>query len=148
MSLTAPLPAAAVTVSRDDLVAFGEALGHRLTSPHLLALSGDLGAGKTTVIQAICRGYGVTSAVTSPTFTLVHVYDAPRSPVFHIDLYRLHDASELTNIGWDDILSEPAIILVEWAERAGARLPRGHTYLHLDHVVGDAQVRLLRADVT
>ena len=147
MSLTAPLPTVARTVLREELVAFGESLGGSLTPPHLLALSGDLGAGKTTLIQAICRGYGVTTAVTSPTFTLVHVYDAPRSQVFHLDLYRLRDPSELTNIGWDDILNEPAIVVVEWADRAGARLPHGHTRIHLDHVDQDAQLRALRVEI-
>jgi tRNA threonylcarbamoyladenosine biosynthesis protein TsaE len=146
MPLLVSLPTA-VRVTLPALVEFGEALGRSLTPPHLVALSGDLGAGKTTLIQAICRGYGVTSDVTSPTFALVHVYNAPRSPVFHLDLYRLRDAAELTNIGWDDIMNERAIILVEWPERAGVRLPTARTHLYLDHVTGDADIRSLHLAV-
>ena len=147
MMLTASLPTAAVRLSREDLTAFGESVGRALVPPHLLAVSGDLGAGKTTLIQAICTGYGVTSDVTSPTFSLVHVYEGERSQAFHLDLFRLRDASELTNIGWDDILDEPAIILVEWPERAGPRLPMLRTHVHLEHVDHDPDVRALRADV-
>jgi len=73
-------------MSREELVAWGEALGHAATPPLIITLAGDLGAGKTTLAQAICAGYGVTESVTSPTFALVHRYDAPRSPVYHLDL--------------------------------------------------------------
>ncbi len=147
MTLTALLPAAAVHLSREGLIALGESVGRALVPPHLLALSGDLGAGKTTLVQAICRGYGVTAEVTSPTFAIVHVYEGGRSQVFHLDLYRLRDESELTNIGWDDILNEQAIVLVEWPERAGTRLPQGRTDVHLEHVDRDPEARALRADV-
>lgn len=144
MPLTAlPLPARTI-LSLEGLAALGESIGRQLSPPSVLALSGDLGAGKTTLIQAICRGYGVASDVTSPTFALVHVYDAPRSPVMHLDLYRLRDESELTNIGWDDVVHAPAIVLVEWPERAGTRLPAGHRRLHLEHVPGDPAVRALQ----
>ncbi|MEP7347052.1 MAG: tRNA (adenosine(37)-N6)-threonylcarbamoyltransferase complex ATPase subunit type 1 TsaE [Gemmatimonadaceae bacterium] len=148
MMLTTPLPFAVRRLSREDLIVFGETLGRSLAPPHLLALSGDLGAGKTTLVQAVCRGYGVATQVTSPTFALVHVYEGERSQVFHLDLYRLRDESELTNIGWDDIVNEEAIVLVEWPERAGARLPVGYTHVHLDHVDHDPDTRLLRAEVT
>ena len=145
--LPASLPTTATPFSLRALSEFGESLGRALTAPHLVALSGDLGAGKTTLIQAICRGYGVRSEVTSPTFALVHVYEGARSPVFHLDLYRLRDATELTNIGWDDVLNEEAIVLVEWPERAGSRLPTERTHLHLDHVGADADIRTLYAVV-
>ena len=80
------------------------------TAPLVVALAGDLGAGKTTLAQAICAGYGVTEPVTSPTFALVHRYDAPRSPVYHLDLYRLDRPSDLINIGWDEIVASHALI--------------------------------------
>ena len=76
-------------MTRDELVAWGEALGRAVSPPLVVALAGDLGAGKTTLAQAMCRGYGVTEPVTSPTFALVHRYDAARSPVYHLDLYRI-----------------------------------------------------------
>ncbi|HYV97165.1 MAG TPA: tRNA (adenosine(37)-N6)-threonylcarbamoyltransferase complex ATPase subunit type 1 TsaE [Gemmatimonadaceae bacterium] len=106
------------------LRAYGAALGASLAAPVLVTLHGDLGAGKTTLAQAIARGAGVTSEVTSPTFALVHEYAGAKTPVFHIDLYRLSGPADLTNLGWDEIVGGNAIVLVEWPERAGTRLPR------------------------
>ena len=134
-----------MAMTRDELVAWGEALGRAAAPPLVITLAGDLGAGKTTLAQAICAGYGVTESVTSPTFALVHRYAAPRSPVFHLDLYRLRDASELTNIGWDEILADDALVLVEWPERAGDRVPHNHVPISLQHLPDDPTRRLLYA---
>jgi tRNA threonylcarbamoyladenosine biosynthesis protein TsaE len=83
--------------------------------------------------------------VTSPTFALVHEYAAPRSRVFHLDLYRLEREAELTNIGWFDILASGGLVLVEWPERAGALLPADHVPIDLEHIAGDPDRRLLLA---
>jgi tRNA threonylcarbamoyladenosine biosynthesis protein TsaE len=114
-------------------------------SPLVVAIAGDLGAGKTALVQAICRGYGVTEPVTSPTFAIVHEYHAPASPVYHLDLYRLEREAELTNAGWDDIVSARALVLVEWPERAGSRLPPDCVPIDLEHLPGDPSRRLLLA---
>ena len=110
-----------------------------------MAIRGDLGAGKTTLVRAICRGYGVSTEITSPTFALVHEYEAPRSRVFHIDLYRLERETELTNIGWFDILTAGGLMLVEWPERAGSLLPPDNVPIDLEHLAGDPDRRLLLA---
>ena len=126
-------------LSLPELGAWGEALGARLTPPAIVTLAGDLGSGKTTLVQAICRGYGVREPVTSPTFALVHEYRAERSPVFHLDLFRLGGPRELANIGWEDALASRALVLIEWPERAGPEAPYAHpttTQLRLAHVPG------------
>lgn len=128
-----------------ELVAWGEQLGRAAQAPLLITLEGDLGAGKTTLVQAICRGYGVTGDVTSPTFALIQEYAGARSPVFHLDLYRLRDASELTQLGWDELVSERALILVEWPERAGGRIPADHLPITLAHLPDDPDRRALLA---
>jgi tRNA threonylcarbamoyladenosine biosynthesis protein TsaE len=128
-----------------ELVWWGERFGHVASPPVIVTISGELGAGKTTLVQAICRGYGVTEDVTSPTFALVHRYAGKKSPVFHLDLYRLERPDELTNIGWDEILAEDALVLIEWPERAGDRVPRFHVPISLQHLPGDATRRLLYA---
>jgi tRNA threonylcarbamoyladenosine biosynthesis protein TsaE len=133
-----------LSVTREELVGWGEALGRASHPPLVITLAGELGSGKTTLVQAICRGYGVTEPVTSPTFAIVHRYDAPRSPVFHLDLYRLRGPQELTNIGWDDVLSSHALVMIEWPERAHGFLP-SHVPIDLEHVEGDATRRLLLA---
>ena len=116
-----------------ELQAWGHAFGRAATPPLVIALSGDLGAGKTTLVQAICAGYGVAEPVTSPTFALVHEYGAPRSRVYHLDLYRLRSSAELAALGWDDIMGAHALVLVEWPVRAGDRLPADHVPIDLEH---------------
>lgn len=133
-----------LSLSLDELVLWGEHLGRASHAPLVITLAGDLGAGKTTLAQAICRGYGVTEQVTSPTFAIVHRYDAPRSPVYHLDLYRLQGPAELTNIGWDEIVSSHALVLVEWPERARGALPE-HVPIDLEHDPRDPSRRVLLA---
>ena len=136
-------------MSETELVGWGERLGRGLRPPALIALTGDLGAGKTTLTQAICRGYGVRDEVTSPTFAIVHVYQAPPSPVFHVDLYRLEGPRDLQNIGWDDMVRGDAIVIVEWPGRAGAAIPHDALALELRLVEGDpARRELLRHRTT
>lgn len=132
-----------IALTEPELVAWGERLGRVAEPPLVLTLSGDLGTGKTTLVRAICRGYGVTEDVTSPTFALVHEYHAPRSPVYHLDLYRLRDASELAQLGWDEIVSARALIIVEWPERAGGDVPAGAVPITLAHLEADPDRRLL-----
>ena len=132
-------------MTRDELVAWGESFGRAVTPPLVVALAGDLGAGKTTLAQAICAGYGVTEPVTSPTFAIVHRYEAPRSPVYHLDLYRLDRPAELVNIGWDEIVMSNALVIVEWPERAGDLVPADHVPIDLEHVADDDGRRILLA---
>ena len=129
-----------------ELVAWGERFGAGLRAPVVVALSGDLGAGKTTLAQAICRGLRVVDDVTSPTYAIVHEYRrAGGDIVHHLDLYRLEDPRELANIGWDAIVGDPGIVLVEWPERAGPYLPPRAVRLDLEHLPGDPDRRLLLA---
>lgn len=127
------------------MVQWGTELGEAIAPPLVISVTGDLGAGKTTLAQAICAGYGVEEPVTSPTYALVHKYDAPRSPVYHVDLYRLDNESQLTNIGWEDIISDRALVIVEWPERAGDRMPGDHLHIDLGHLHGDETRRVLLA---
>ena len=134
-----------LTLDESELKQWGERLGESIEPPLVISLTGDLGAGKTTLAQSICRGYGVAEPVTSPTYALVHRYDGPKSPVYHIDLYRLDKESQLTNIGWDDILSERALVIVEWPERAGDSMPADNLHIDLGYSAGDASRRILLA---
>lgn len=135
----------ALALTEPELAAWGEQLGHVVRPPLVITLAGDLGAGKTTLVRAICRGYGVTDDVTSPTFALVHEYHAARSTVLHLDLYRLRDASELVQLGWDELLARRALVLIEWPERAAGALPAGHVPITLAHLPGDPDRRALLA---
>ena len=103
-----------------------EALGARIAASlhvgDVVALQGDLGAGKTTLARAILRALGVTEAVPSPTFTLVQTYETDRLAVRHYDLYRVDDVGDMEELGLDEALDEGAA-LIEWPEHAGSRLP-------------------------
>lgn len=94
-------------------------LGHQLASflcpGDVIAMSGDLGTGKTTLTKAIAEGLGVTELVTSPTFTIVHEYQG-RLPLYHFDVYRVHDPEELYELGYEEYFFGQGVSVVEWAD--------------------------------
>jgi tRNA threonylcarbamoyladenosine biosynthesis protein TsaE len=121
-------------LTQPQLVAEGENLGRSLPPGAVLAFEGELGAGKTTFIQAIARGLGVRTPATSPTYALVHRYRGRRGPVFHLDCYRLRTPDEAADLDWEGLLGEGDAILVEWPERAGAWLPAPAARFRLIHL--------------
>jgi tRNA threonylcarbamoyladenosine biosynthesis protein TsaE len=122
-----------------------EALGARIAAAlrigDLVALEGNLGAGKTTLARAILASLGVTENVPSPTFTLVQEYETPRLTVRHFDLYRLEKPSEIAELGLDDALLDGAA-LVEWPERAEGLLPDNRLHVALSLETGTRRARL------
>ena len=117
----------------------GEALGRALPHGSVIALEGDLGAGKTTFAQAVARGLGVLEWATSPTYGLVHRYEGTRGPVFHLDCYRLRRAEEAADLDWEGLLTEGDVLLVEWPERAGAWLPAPTRRFRFHHLPDDSR---------
>lgn len=109
----------------DDLAseALGQQLARCLKSPLVMTFSGEIGAGKTTIIRAMLRGLGVESAIKSPTFSLVESYLVNQIPFHHFDLYRIHHEDELEYLGFRDYFSPTSICCIEWAEHAGKSLP-------------------------
>lgn len=106
----------------DAKVALAAKLAPMLRKNSVIALYGDLGAGKTEMVRALLRFLGVTGDVPSPTFTLVQSYELAGLWINHFDLYRLKSENELDELGWDDAVAD-GVVLVEWPERAGSRLP-------------------------
>lgn len=112
------------TSSSEETERMGATLGALLTKPTTVLLVGGLGSGKTVLARGIFQGLGVDpSLVRSPTFSLVNEYPSPRGPVFHIDLYRLETASDFQSIPLEDILAEPTVSVVEWADRLPLSVP-------------------------
>ena len=100
------------------------ALAAALPPRAFVALHGDLGAGKTTFVKQVAAAVGIDPAeVVSPTFGLIHVHDSPVCRIVHADMYRLPDAADLHETGWDDAISDPCLAFVEWPERIAAALP-------------------------
>jgi tRNA threonylcarbamoyladenosine biosynthesis protein TsaE len=111
-----------VTSSPDETLALGRELARELRAPALVLLSGELGAGKTTLVKGLVSGLGLApeNEVRSPTFVFVHEF-RNHTPLYHVDLYRVEGAAELESLGLEDLLTERAIVVVEWGERL--RLP-------------------------
>ncbi len=104
-----------ITTSEFETEALGEKLAAALPGGSVVALYGDLGAGKTAFVRGMARGMGLTVRVSSPTFTIVNEYPGPRE-LIHFDMYRIGSADELFDIGWEDYLARGAVCAVEWSE--------------------------------
>ena len=116
----------------------GERLGRVLAAGDCVALVGDLGAGKTAFVQGLARGLGVRGRVASPSFTIVNEHEG-RVPLFHVDFYRLENAAELHNIGFDDYFARGGVVIVEWADRFPDALPAGRLNVRFEILGGDTR---------
>lgn len=104
-----------ITHNERETELFGRQLAGQLKAPVVLCLYGELGSGKTALVRGLAEGMGLKCTVSSPTFTIVNEY--PGNPdLIHFDMYRLHGADELFDIGWEDYLRRDAILAVEWSE--------------------------------
>lgn len=131
-----------------ETVQWGRDLATRLQAPVLVLLTGDLGTGKTTLTKGIVSGLGAASEddVTSPTFTLVHVYGPKETPVYHGDLYRIETLHDFETLGLEDMFDKPAVVILEWSEKFLLPLPWPTVRLRLEHLGGDArQITILDA---
>jgi tRNA threonylcarbamoyladenosine biosynthesis protein TsaE len=133
------------TQSGEETIEVGRRLVSLLKPPQLLLLSGDLGTGKTTLVKGIAEALGAADAddVTSPTFTLLHEFDGRRegSPVklFHLDVYRLEGERQLETLGLDDLLTDDALVLVEWGEKFPSILKKATGMILITAEGGDAR---------
>jgi tRNA threonylcarbamoyladenosine biosynthesis protein TsaE len=124
--------------------ALGARLAAQLRSGDVIALFGDLGAGKTTLTRGLLRGLGFEGDVGSPTFPIVQTYEDLRPPLWHVDLYRIEDPSEIDELALDEALDDSALV-IEWPERLGDRLWRHALRLHL--VAAEGGARALTATI-
>jgi tRNA threonylcarbamoyladenosine biosynthesis protein TsaE len=124
------LPISILSRSPQETQQAAAALAPALKPGSVLALHGDLGAGKTCFIQGLARALGVTATVNSPTYTIICEYQG-RLPLYHVDLYRLDDAQEALRTGLDDYLHGDGVTAIEWAERAAPLLPAHTIHVHL-----------------
>ena len=112
----------------------GEAWGREAQRGFVIALTGDLGAGKTQLVRGLARGLGCTSRVHSPTFTLVNVYAGGRLPLFHLDLYRLETPEQIHGAGAEEYLQPDGVAVIEWAERLLGKHPTSKDHANIRHV--------------
>ena len=112
-----------ITHSPGETRAFGERLARQLRAGDVLLLQGNLGAGKSELTRGIARGLGVTDTVTSPSFTILNVYEDGRVPLYHFDWYRLNSAEELYEMGMDEYLGGDGVAVVEWPSQCPEAIP-------------------------
>ncbi len=129
------------TNSPDETESLGKSLAKILKVNDVVSFSGVLGAGKTCLIKGIASGLGIDSnSVKSPSFTLINEYDG-QIPLYHFDLYRMKDSSELHNIGWDDYLMRDGIVVAEWGEKAEDQMPENRIKINIE-IVSETKRRL------
>jgi tRNA threonylcarbamoyladenosine biosynthesis protein TsaE len=125
--------------SPEETRAVGVELAQAAKGGAVLALHGDLGAGKTELVKGLAAALGSQSPVTSPTFTLVHEYHGGKLPLYHFDWYRIERAEELEEIGFYDYLDRRGLMVIEWAGKFPAELPPETRHVHLSFLAEDAR---------
>ena len=120
-----------LTHSQEETRAYGARLAGCLQPGDVLALEGDLGAGKSELTRGIARGLGIEGPIPSPTFTILCVYDQGRIPLYHFDFYRVQSPEEIYEMGMDEYLGGDGIAVVEWAERCPEAVPEKHIQINI-----------------
>lgn len=134
----------ATTASAEETLALGRRFAATLAPGDIVALYGNLGAGKTHLVKGICEGFGMPGeAVTSPTFTLVNEYAGADFPIYHFDAYRIERVEEFFELGYEDYFFGEGVCLIEWPEHIAPLLPDYTLRLRLTHLGGD-QRRIIR----
>lgn len=119
--------------NESETAAFGIELGKRACPGTVIALTGDLGAGKTTLTKAIAQGLGISDMITSPTFNIVKEYDGGRLPLYHFDVYRIGDTDEMYELGYEEYFYGNGVCVVEWADLIEDLLPENAVRIQLEY---------------
>jgi tRNA threonylcarbamoyladenosine biosynthesis protein TsaE len=129
-----------ITRSSEETIRWGREFAKRLRPPVLVLLTGDLGTGKTTLTKGLVSGLGAASEdeVTSPTFTLVHVY-GKQAKVYHADLYRIDSFHDFETLGMEDVFAIPGVVILEWSEKFPLQAPWPVLRVRLEHLGGDSR---------
>jgi len=130
------------TASPEETLRLGHILAALLKAGDVVCLSGDLGAGKTLLTKGIAAGLGAAEDVTSPTFTILQVYEA-KMPIYHFDLYRLEHADELMDIGFDEFVFGSGIAIIEWADKFSRYMPEQYLRIEITHGT-DPETRIIQ----
>jgi tRNA threonylcarbamoyladenosine biosynthesis protein TsaE len=138
------VPTEITSASAEETAAAGERLGRTLGAGAVVALSGELGAGKTCFVQGLVRGLGAAVNATSPTFVLVNQYQG-RVPVYHVDAYRTESLTELVDLGLLEMFGGAGVTLVEWADKLATLLPPDAIHVHIGGVGDELRTITIRA---
>ena len=126
-----------ISASAAETEAAGTRLAEKIQGGDVLALVGDLGAGKTQFVKGLAKGLGSKDVVTSPTFTLLHEYQGDRLPIYHFDFYRIESLAALRAIGFDELVFGGGVTVIEWADRFAEAIPSPARWIKFEIVSGD-----------
>ena len=118
--------------SAEETYALGEKIGQEAKPGQVYTLIGDLGVGKTVFTQGVAAGLGITEPVSSPTFTIVQIYEEGRMPFYHFDVYRIGDPEEMEEVGFEDCIYGEGLCLIEWANLIEEILPPAYTQVRIE----------------
>jgi len=118
-----------ISNSAEETEAFGRRFADEVKAGEILALTGDLGTGKTQFVKGFAAGLGATTAATSPTFTLIHEYSGGRLPIYHFDFFRIEDRQSAERLGLDDYFFGDGISVIEWADRFPDLIPENARWI-------------------
>ena len=121
-----------ISKSPEYTFALGKQIGESVAPGSVLTLVGDLGVGKTVFTQGLAEGLGISDAVNSPTFTIVQIYEEGRIPMYHLDVYRIGDISEMDEIGYEDYFYGDGVCLIEWANLIEELLPERYVEIRIE----------------
>ncbi len=119
------------THSAEETIALGEKIGSLLKPGDIIAMSGTLAAGKTTITKGIAKSLGVNDTITSPTFCLISEYEGTKMPLYHMDVYRLDSVEDFINLGVDDMLFGEGVCIIEWSEKIKSELPKNTIWMNI-----------------
>ena len=120
------------TNSEQETYDLGIQIGHKAQAGEVFTLVGDLGVGKTVFTKGLARGLGIGEPVSSPTFTIVQIYEEGRLPLYHFDVYRIGDVEEMEEIGYEDYIFGDGVSLIEWANLISEILPEHYTEIKIE----------------
>lgn len=120
------------TFSPEETYKLGEKIGREASPGDVFTLVGDLGVGKTVLTQGVAAGLGITEPISSPTFTIVQVYEEGRMPFYHFDVYRIGDVEEMEEIGYEDYFYGNGVTMIEWANLISEILPQSYREIRIE----------------
>lgn len=125
--------------NQEEMERLGTILGQKLEPGAVIALEGDLSAGKTTLTKAIARGMEIEDEITSPTFTIIHEYTEGRLPLYHFDVYRLDEEYEFHELGYEEYFYGDGVSVVEWADKITEFLPENTIFIRIEYGLGEGE---------